>query len=161
MTTTTLPAVPDTAELAAAGGLQRLLPQLVALTLDAKQAHWNVTGPGFLPLHELTDELAAQTRVWADRIAERAVVLGGSVDGRPATVASTNTDPLPAGRLADHEVIAEMVGRIRRVAETTRDSLDMLEEVDAVAHGIALEMLEGLEKTLWMFRAQAPHSRGS
>jgi starvation-inducible DNA-binding protein len=59
MTVTDLQPVPDTARFTSAPVLQRLLPELVALTLDLKQAHWNVTGPGFLPLHVLTDEVAA------------------------------------------------------------------------------------------------------
>lgn len=153
MTTATLPAVPDTAELTAAGSLQQLLPHLVGLALDAKQAHWNVTGPGFLPLHELTDELAARSQAWADRVAERAVALGTFVDGRPTTVASINTEPLPSGRLADHEAIAELARRIRDVADAVRDSIDIVENTDVVAHDIAIEALEGLEKFRWMLEA--------
>ena len=75
--------VPDTARFTAASALQRAAPELVALSLDAKQAHWNVTGPVFLPLHALTDEIAADARTWADRVAERAIALGFTVDGRP------------------------------------------------------------------------------
>ncbi len=153
MTTATLTTVPDAAELTAAGTLQRLLPHLIALSLDAKHAHWNVTGSGFLPLHALTDDIAAEVRVWADRIAERAVALGSSVDGRPATVASVNSDPLPSGWLADHEVITELTRQIYDVSGAVRHSLDVLEDVDVVAHGIAVEVLEGLEKFGWMLRA--------
>ena len=98
MIATTLPA-PDTARLAAASGLQKLLPELVALSLDAKQAHWNMTGPAFLPLHALTDDIAADTRAWADRIAERAVALGFYVDARPSTVAAAASS-FPLGRSA-------------------------------------------------------------
>lgn len=87
MNTTALHA-PDTARLTAAATVQSMLPRLVALTLDAKQAHWNVTGPGFVQLHALTDELAADVRAWTDRLAERAVALGTPVDARPATVAA-------------------------------------------------------------------------
>ena len=152
-TTTTLNSVPDIAVLTAATSLQRLLPQLVALTLDAKQSHWNVTGPGFLPLHAFTDELASEARLWADRVAERAVALGSPVDGRPATVASLDTDPLPSGWLSDYEVISELTRRINDVTEVVRDSLEVLGDADAVAHGIAIDVLEGLEKFLWMLRA--------
>lgn len=69
----TLRDAPDIDRGTAASALQTLLSKLVALTLDAKQAHWNVTGPGFLPLHSITDEFVADLRVWSDRIAERAV----------------------------------------------------------------------------------------
>lgn len=155
MTTTALPTVPDTARLTAASALQKLLPELVALTLDAKQAHWNVTGPGFLPLHALTDQIAADTRLWTDRVAERAVALGLTVDARPATVASSVSQPFPAGRLSDHDTIFELASRIDDIAATARDSLDVLEPSDAVAYGVTVDVIEGLEKYRWMLQAHA------
>lgn len=36
--------------------LQDTLVALIDLSLQAKQAHWNVVGPNFRPLHELLDE---------------------------------------------------------------------------------------------------------
>lgn len=144
---------PDTAHLSAAHSLQSLLPQLVALTLDAKQAHWNVTGPAFLPLHALTDELAADTRTWADRAAERAVALGSSVDARPSTVASSVTAALPAGWLSDQDVITGLAGRLAEVADAARQALPDLERWDAVAHDLVVEFLEGVEKYRWMLVA--------
>jgi len=101
-----LQTVPDTARLTAASALQKLLPELVALALNAKQAQWNVTGPAFLPLHALTDEIAADLRTWVDRVAERAVALGFTVEARPGTVAPVGGQ-FPAGRVSDHEAIAE------------------------------------------------------
>lgn len=152
MTTTALPVVPVSAHLAAASSLQELLPQVVALALDAKQAHWNVTGPAFLPLHALTDELAADTASWADRIAERAVALGSPVDARPATVGAS-VSKLPAGWLSDYEVIFELASRLGEVASSARDVVGVLEESDAVGHDIVVEVLEGLEKFRWMLQA--------
>lgn len=152
MTSTTLHA-PDTARLTAASTVQALLPRLVALTLDAKQAHWNVTGPGFVQLHALTDELAADVRSWTDRLAERAVALGTPVDARPATVAAATGRSFPMGWTTDHEVAVELVERIAPVAELIRVSLAELESSDAVAHDAAVETLEGLEKYRWMLLA--------
>ena len=120
--------------------------------MDAKQAHWNVVGYAFLPLHALTDELAADTRAWTDRVAERAVALGFAVDARPGTVAAVGST-FPAGYVADHEVIAELAAALDRVATTARDSLPELEHADAVAHDIAVEVLEGVEKYRWMLKA--------
>ena len=153
MTVVAPQSVPDTARLTAASALQSLLPQLVALMLDAKQVHWNVTGPMFLPLHALTDEIAADARSWADRVAERAVALGFTVDARPGTVAAV-ARRFPAGRVADREATAELVLLIDSVAATARASLESLEPADAVAHDITIGVLEGLEKYRWMLRAQ-------
>jgi starvation-inducible DNA-binding protein len=150
---TVLDTAPDTARLTASSWLQRLVPELVALTLDAKQAHWNVTGPAFLPLHALTDEIADDSRAWTDRIAERALALGFAVDARAGTVASAAGE-FPAGYLTDREVIGELTMSIDRVARTASGSLADLEAADAVAHDITVEVLEGLEKYRWMLQAQ-------
>jgi starvation-inducible DNA-binding protein len=150
---TDLQLAPETAQLAAASWLQRLVPQLVALTLDAKQAHWNVTGPGFLPLHQLTDELADQARDWTDRAAERAVALGLAVDARAATIARAARE-FPGGALTDREVIGELIASLDQVVATARRSLTDLERWDLVAHDITIEILEGLEQYRWMLRAQ-------
>jgi starvation-inducible DNA-binding protein len=151
--TNVLDTAPDTARLTASSWLQRIVPELVALTIDAKQAHWNVTGPGFLPLHALTDQLADDARAWTDRIAERALALGFAVDARAGTIASAARE-FPAGYLTDREVIGELTMSIDRVAGTTRRSLADLEATDAVAHDVTVEVLEGLEKYRWMLQAQ-------
>lgn len=147
-----LATVPDTADVTAGAALQAVLPDLVALSLEAKQGHWNVTGPIFLPLHNLTDTVAADARAWADRIAERAVALGSPVDARPGTVGST-TSKLPAGWLTDRELIGDLAERLDEVAGLARTSLEILETADPVGHDIVIETLEGLEKHAWMLRA--------
>jgi len=137
---------------AAAASLQKLLPELVALSLDAKQAHWNLTGRAFLPLHTLTDELVADTRAWADRVAERAVAMGFPVDARPATVAAIAGD-FPAGRLGDRDAVISLSLLIYATAETARHSLEALLATDPVSHGVVVSVIEGLEKYRWKLRA--------
>lgn len=144
---------PDTARFVAAAGLQRLLPELVALTMHAKQVHWNLIGPGFLPLHALTDAIADDTRTWADRVAERALALDFAVDARPETVAAA-AGPFSAGRVRDQDAVVELMERAQAVAITARKALDELEDADPVAHDAVVEVLEGVEKYRWMLRAQ-------
>jgi starvation-inducible DNA-binding protein len=120
--------------------------------MDAKQAHWNIVGFAFVPLHDLTDQLAADLRTWTDRAAERATALGFAVDARPATVAASGGD-FPAGFVPDHEVISELAAALGAVAMTARDVLPALEQDDIVAHDIVVELLEGVEKYRWMLEA--------
>jgi starvation-inducible DNA-binding protein len=68
--------------------LQGALVDLLGLALMAKQAHWNVFGAGFRPLHLQLDELASAARDFADDVAERAATIGVSPDGRAVTVAA-------------------------------------------------------------------------
>src|SRR5688500_11563210 len=48
--------------------LQPLLVELIDLSLTGKQAHWNVTGPQFLPTHRQLDELVDDVRTWTDDV---------------------------------------------------------------------------------------------
>ena len=153
MTATAPHTVPDTDRFTAASTLQKLLPELVALTLDVKQAHWNVTGTAFLPLHTLTDEIARDTRTWADRVAERAMALGFTVDARPRTVASVAGE-FPAGRVTDQQAIVHLVDLIAGVTATAQRALQDLERADLVAHDVTVDVLEGLEKYRWLLQAQ-------
>jgi len=152
MMTTTMQPAHDSTRRGAASALQALLPELVALSLDAKQAHWNMTGRTFLPLHAFTDVLAADARSWADRVAERAVVLGFAVDARPGTVAAVAGD-FPAGRLGDRDVVIGLCSLIEKASTTARGALEQLSAADPVAHDLTVAILEGLEKHGWMLRA--------
>jgi starvation-inducible DNA-binding protein len=149
---TILPA-PDRARLASVAAIQRLVPGLVGLSLESKQAHWNVVGPSFLALHELTDELAGATRAWSDRLAERAVALGLHVDARPITVAAS-AGSFPIGCLRDVEAARELVATIDRVSQTAREALDRVAAVDPVSADLVVHILEGLDTFRWKLTAQ-------
>jgi starvation-inducible DNA-binding protein len=64
------------------GRMIALLNQQLADTFDlysqTKQAHWNVKGAQFFPLHELFDKLAAELAGYVDMIAERYAALAVS-----------------------------------------------------------------------------------
>src|SRR5580704_7608241 len=66
--------------------LQLTLVELIALSLIGKQLHWTVVGPGFRDLHLHLDELVEEWRDLSDTVAERAVAIGFSPDGRAPTV---------------------------------------------------------------------------
>jgi starvation-inducible DNA-binding protein len=140
---------------AAAGYLDDLLVDLITLSLNAKQAHWHVTGRSFLPVHEQLDVLATDVRDWADEVAERAITLGVPVDGRPSTVGAVNAlKELPDGFLTDVEAVTEIGHQVAAVAERIRTQLDPLGEADLATQDLAIEVVRGLEKHLWMLQAQ-------
>jgi starvation-inducible DNA-binding protein len=140
--------------------LQSLVVKLLSLTLDAKQAHWNVVGPAFLPLHTLTDELAADLRDWTDRLAERAVALGQPIDARPVTVAAAARGSFGTGWVKDRDMVDQLATRIGIVADWMAESLSDLELADPVAHDAAIETLEGLDKYRWMLLAHSGRGVG-
>jgi starvation-inducible DNA-binding protein len=146
---------PAAAPAETAAALQAILADLIALSLQAKQAHWNVRGPLFRPLHEQFDELAAAYRDWADEVAERALALDAAADGRATTVAaSAAVEELPAGRIPDREAVGLFLARIESAAARFRDRLPRLGEIDPVTQDTVIDIVRGLEKQAWMLRAQ-------
>ena len=134
--------------------LQDTVVELIDLSLQAKQAHWNVVGPMFRPLHELLDEFTAQYRDWYDTVAERLTAIGFAPDGRSATVsASTPFAQLPEGQLTDIAVLGLFDERVTMIASRVHDRLAILGDDDLVSQDVLIEILRGLEKQRWMLRA--------
>jgi starvation-inducible DNA-binding protein len=150
-----VPTLERTTTEAVTGDLQATLVDLVALSLHGKQAHWHVTGPNFVPVHEQLDSLVTDTREWADLVAERGVTLGVPVDGRPETVARTTAiGSFPEGFVGDLKTVSLVADEVATVVERIRDRVDRLGERDLVTQDLVIEVLRGLEKHLWMLRAQ-------
>ena len=130
----------------AAESLQATLVELIDLSLQAKQAHWNLVGPSFGPIHLFLDELTDQYRDWYDELAERLVACGVSADGRIATVsAGTPLEPLPAGQLLDQDVLAFFDARVTLLADRVRIRLDPIGAHDLVSQHLLLSIVLGLD----------------
>jgi starvation-inducible DNA-binding protein len=144
-----------TGELAStARPLQDTLVELIDLSLQAKQAHWNLVGPTFQQLHELLDVLTDQYRVWSDDVAERMTAAGVAPDGRSATVGSvTPLSQLPVGQVEDRAVLAHFDDAVSLVVDRLRGRVEQLGETDLVSQGVLLEVAAGIEKQRWMIRA--------
>jgi starvation-inducible DNA-binding protein len=137
------------------GALQDSLVELIDLALQAKQSHWNVTGPAFKPLHEFLDEMTVEYRGWYDEVAERITALGGTPDGRATTVAAhTPLGQLPEGSLRDAELIPLFLERVETVASRIRERLEPVGESDLVTQDLLIGIVHGLDKQAWMLRAQ-------
>jgi starvation-inducible DNA-binding protein len=134
--------------------LQATLVELIDLSLQAKQAHWNAVGPAFRGVHLFLDEITDQYRDWYDEVAERLAALGVSPDGRTATLAATSPlEPLPAGQLRDKDILVMFEQRLGLVDERIRGRLELVGEHDLPSQDILLGIAQGIEKQLWMVRA--------
>ncbi|MGD0321909.1 MAG: DNA starvation/stationary phase protection protein [Acidimicrobiales bacterium] len=135
--------------------LQPLLVELTDLALIAKQAHWNMTGPLFRPLHLQLDEVTDDVRGWADQVAERLVTLGVPADGRVETVArNTPFSTFEAGFVADEKVLSAILERLDLVIDRTRERIERLESIDRTSQDLLVAVAAGLEKHRWMLAAQ-------
>lgn len=134
--------------------LQATLVELIALSLTAKQAHWNVTGPRFIGLHERLDEIVDMARGYADTVAERAATIGVPPSGQAHTVAADSSiSPIGEGWIRDDEALTALAERLSVVAERVRERANDLSDLDPVSENVLVDLLGDLEKQTWMLRA--------
>jgi starvation-inducible DNA-binding protein len=152
--TTITPALEADARTVVGEVLQDALSGLISLGLLAKQAHWNLTGPGFRNLHLQLDELADLARESSDAVAERAVTVGRPPDGRPATVALDRSLPdLDSGALPDRHVVVAFADILAAIIRRLRGHIAATAEPDPVTQDLLIGITAAMEKQAWMFRA--------
>lgn len=132
-----------------------LVPDLIALQLAARQAHWAVRGPRFAMLHALFESLAHSLEQWVDRVAERLCALGGIPAGTLegacsyASVGSFPLRPMPGDEALDALAVV-WESTVSRVEEQLAFSILLKQEVTA---NMLTELQEHLELSLWHLQA--------
>jgi starvation-inducible DNA-binding protein len=155
MTTVKSPLAED-ARKDVAKALQSALVDLIDVALTAKQAHWNITGRHFRPLHEQLDEVVDTVREYSDSVAERAVAVGISPDGRPGTVAEcTKLPQLESGFLDQDKVITSFTEILGQAVQRFRQRIADTEKADLVTQDLLIDITADLEKHHWMFNVQS------
>lgn len=135
-----------------AAELQTVILDLIDLGLQGKQADWNVAGPQFRTLHLKLDDVVQDARMWADDVAGRMRALGVAAGGRASVIAKRmGLEPLPEGALADNEVLLRVTDQLATAAARGRTSIGRLDSIDKISEDILIEIVERLEKHLWMF----------
>ncbi|GAB3602733.1 Dps family protein [Microbacterium aureliae] len=135
--------------------LQKVLVDLIELSLQGKQAHWNVVGRNFRDTHLQLDEIIDAAREFGDTVAERMRSLHALPDGRSDTVAETTTLPeFPQGEIDTSEVVDLMTERLDAVVHTCRDVHDDVDDEDPTSADILHAVLERLEQLSWMVSAE-------
>jgi starvation-inducible DNA-binding protein len=143
-------------------GLQQLTVDLLALHNIYKEAHWDLTGPLFLSLHEYYQRQADFYLQQADLFAERVLQLGSSVDGRYSTIArTTRLAALPEGYLTDDHSIRLLLDRVTALRREVYELIGQTEGGDPPTSNRLQDLAHSVDKDLWQLRAhlQEPSSR--
>jgi len=135
--------------------LNQVLGEAIDLGRHAKQAHWNVRGPAFIAVHKLFDEVYEDVIDYGDLVAERAVQLGGVVDGRVGTVAEVSSlTPYPLEAESQDQHVAAMTTSLATFGKTVREAIAKAADAgDADSADICTEISRGIDKWLWMVEA--------
>lgn len=135
--------------------LNERLADIIDLTQQARQAHWNVKGANFIALHELFDELYSAMAAHTDSIAERIVMLGGDAEGRIFAVAKTSTlSRYPDGIHAWRDHVEAISSALAQFAKSVREGIDQTAGLhDAGTSDLLTGLSRDVDKYLWFVEA--------
>jgi len=134
--------------------LQQTLTELQALQLQTKQAHWNVSGTLFYPLHLLLQEHYEGVAKYADEVAERLQGIGVSSDGRATTIVRTSRIPeFPGGFIDDAQVIQWFAQYYRVTSDEIGQGIKATNDSDPTTSNLLQEVQHAIDKYQWQMRA--------
>jgi starvation-inducible DNA-binding protein len=130
--------------------LNARLADIIDLTQQAKQAHWNVKGPNFIALHKLFDEVYTEIAAEMDTLAERIIILGGTAEGLIQSAAKRTS--LPAYPTNIHsgqqhvDALSTALAAFGKVVRQDIDRADELKDADTA------DLLTGLSRIVDRYR---------
>ena len=129
-----VPGLDEAASEKAIAILQNRLSQEQEAALVLKHAHWNVTGPNFIAVHEMLDPEVEAVLAQADETAERIATLGGTPDGR-------------------EEYLKALIEYYDAFIADDRKAIAELDELDVISSNIIQDHVQELEKFQWFMRS--------
>ena len=147
--------LPDNARKAMIALLNARLVDAIDLRLSLKQAHWNVKGPNFIAVHEFFDAVQVRVAEFVDDIAERAVALGGVVDGTSQGVSKgSQLEAYPATATGEKDHLAAVADRLAAFGKLARQAIDAADEAgDKDTADLFTGVSRQIDKDLWMTEA--------
>ncbi len=135
--------------------LNENLVDSVHLSIQAKQAHWNVKGLNFLQFHELFDKLYDASSEWSDLLAERVVQLGGVAESNLESVARRTRLPSYNQDLCDGiEHVLALSNSLAMFGQQIRKAIDSATKIgDAGTADIFTEISRSSDKYLWILES--------
>ncbi|MCY1666012.1 Dps family protein [Rhizobium sp. SL86] len=137
-----------------AESLSQILAATYRLTIKSHVYHWNVVGPLFKPLHELTEEHYSALFEAADIIAERIRALGHLAPASLGEAAGFAPKAGDVGKFTAVSMVNDLVADHEAAVKTMRKAAEQADEAgDVVTADMLTDRLTFHEKALWMLRA--------
>jgi starvation-inducible DNA-binding protein len=135
--------------------LNQHLADATDLHSQFKQAHWNVKGRHFFPLHELFDEIARELGGYVDELAERVTALGGYALGTVRMAAQASGLPEYPTHIDDGlDHVSALAERLGLFANRVRQAIDQAASLgDASTADLFTEISRTADKRLWFLEA--------
>ncbi len=134
--------------------LERETANALALYLNYKKYHWQMTGPLFRDLHLLFDEHATQILEGVDELGERIQILGGVAPHHPTQISSRASVRLSeVGSQTPAAIVEEALENHTRVIEGMRSSIShAIDANDPGSADLLTRLVQMHEKQAWFLR---------
>lgn len=134
--------------------LSDILVETYQLTIRSHVYHWNVVGPLFKPIHELTEEHYQTLFAATDVIAERIRALGSLAPASLAQTGSFAPDGKDVGELSAADMVDDLITSHETAVRKMREGAKLAGDHDDVVTGDMLtERMAFHEEALWMLRS--------
>lgn len=137
--------------------LNQTLADLLDLESQLRNAHWNVRGPHFQPLHALFEELADSVESHVDDLAERLTAFGGRARGSVREAALASRLPELPEVSEGFALVDALADRFARLAHQVRADVAATAELeDPGTSDLLTGLSQALDKGLWLLEAHTP-----
>jgi len=134
--------------------LADVLAASYSLTIKSQIYHWNVVGPLFKPIHELTEEHYNDLFKAIDIIAERIRALGHLTPNLANLNKKIGEDQVDGGELTPEEMIKDLVNSHEKTVRLMRGAVEIAGNAsDVVTEDMLTERLSFHEQAIWMLRS--------
>jgi len=134
--------------------LSKVLADSYLLVIKSHVYHWNVVGPLFRSIHEMTESHYEEIFAACDVLAERIRALGLPAPLSSGGVLTDGTITLEKLAPTAHEMVDDLVGDHEALCRTMRRAAAKADAADDfVTHDLLTERLAYHEKVAWMLRA--------
>lgn len=138
---------------AVAKGLADVLADTYRLMFKTHAYHWNVEGPLFFSIHNMTEEQYEELFKAADVIAERIRALGMLAPWSLEWLKEQSVIGTPEAAPTAGEMLEDLAGDHERLAHRMHALIDMTGDIDPVTEDLAVARSSVHEKAAWMLRS--------
>ena len=137
-----------------AANLLGVLADSHVLMVKTQGYHWNVVGPLFVSLHQLTEQQYQDLFAAIDGIAERIRALGYPAPGSIADMITHTALREESGHPTAEEKVQALIRDHETIVRRLRDAVEAADDLrDAATADILTQRLHFHEKAIWMLRA--------
>ena len=134
--------------------LNQAIAETAVTTMLAQNFHWNVTGMGFGPLHDLFQKIYEDHFGAQDELAERIKAIGGHAEGTLAGMIKRSKVDEHNGHASDTEMIKIMADAQELIAQTLIGACDIAADgADKLTEDLCIGRAREHQKFAWMLKS--------